>query len=934
MKFKKQLRYGLLFSFLLCGLSLFAKDSESKTALTNENRVLSTSIDLHLTDATNPLVNSTVNITSEEAWLFFDNMKPSKVLSNYKTAVKINGAAIEPFTNCRLVVYKQGSVVIPHSATYQPLETFTDINFGGSSQKYTVDQYYTNSPISDIPQARQAALNHDNSIRSIKLKRGYMATFANEPDAMGYSRIFIADAEDLEINLPAELDKKVSFIRVFSWEWVSKKGWCGGTWNEPELIAKNLAHGDTQSDLLNATWYYHWGSTVGGSANATVNTLLNQEFVPEKWGLGGNVSSFYTNKRWSHLLGYNEPDHSEQSNIPVEKAVEEWPVLLKTGARLGSPATTDFNWLYRFMDECKAKNYRVDYVVVHAYWGGKSPQNWYNDLKAVHTRTGRPIWIKEWNNGANWTTEGGWDGKGYNEHNANKQLNDLKGILQVLDTASFVERYSIYNWVEDCRQLIRKNGDLTKAGEYYASTTPDFAFNRNKEVIPNWIMVAPKLSYYFNIANKTVNLSWTDFNGELTTKYIIEQSFDNKNWEEVGEVNSPYIKEYALQALSSGDVPLGEVYYRIKTIGYDGVGTTSNTIKYDFLKNKPDELLTAINIKTKDDWSMYLFENQIDENTVFLAGTPTYRNRYPLVARARNVNEQSFELRLKTWYYFSLEDYPSSFTNPDTLAFLTIPKGEYQFGNVKLLADTLHNVGKAWKTVTFGTPFDVIPVVLATQISDNDELATAIRIRNITKTGFDVCRKYEQGKPNVFENIAYIAATPGSGIYDGKNTIEVGITANAAGVSYSNPVKIDFQNTFDNPAFFGFMQTCNDETAATLRLKSRKSNSAEVFKLREQTASVAGPAAEKIGYLVLGANNLTGINTIFSGKENTLIYDAYSNSIHLSNSQIMNRVEVYSVWGAKLISTSGASNLDVSSLQSGMYIAKVNGNISLKFIKQ
>jgi hypothetical protein len=30
-----------------------------------------------------------------------------------------------------------------------------------------------------------------------------------------------------------------------------------------------------------------------------------------------------------------------------------------------------------------------------------------------------------------------------------------------------VERYAIYNWVEDCRQLVRKDGSLTPAGEVY-----------------------------------------------------------------------------------------------------------------------------------------------------------------------------------------------------------------------------------------------------------------------------------------------------------------------------------------------------------------------------------------------------------------------------------------------------------------------------------
>jgi hypothetical protein len=926
---KNYLPFSLIFVCMLCLLSVSAKDIEVAISLQNENRVLSNPIDLHLTDATNPLENSTVNITSEEAWIFFDNVKPSKILSNYKNSIQINGVNIEPFNNCRLVVYKQGSVVIPHAAAYQPLTTYTEPNFGGNSQKYSLDLYYTNSPVSDISPERRAALIHDNNIRSFQLKRGYMATFANEPDAMGYSRCFIADAEDLEINLPDELNGNVSFIRVFPWEWVSKKGWVGSYW---ESQNDGLKYVDEQSDLTNSTWYYNWSPTVGG-ANATETTLINQEFVPEKWGKGGSVSYFFDNKRWSHLLGQNEPDHEEQSNMTVEEAIAEWPTLMKTGARLGSPATTDYEWLYRFMAECEQRNYRVDFVVVHAYWGGKGAGAWYNDLKTVHTKTGRPLWIKEWNNGANWTNESGWNGRGYNSQNAQKQLNDLKGILQIMDTASFVERYSLYNWVEDCRAIIL-DSKLTPAGEYYAANSPGFAFNRNKEVIPAWNMFAPKLSYYFNVESGTVNLLWNDSNGELTTKYIIEQSLDNNSWVVVGEVNSPYINEQALQTLTSDEVPNGEVFYRIKTVGYDGVIKTSNSIKYDFLSNKPDELITAINLKTKNDWSMYMFENQINENQIFLAGTPTYRNRYPLVAIARNVNKRSFELQLKTWYSFALEDFPPSFSNPDTLAFLSIPKGLHQFGNIKLLADTLHNVGKAWKTVTFETPFDVIPVIFATQITDNDALATAIRIRNVTKTGFDVCRKYEQGQLNVFEDISYIAATPGSGTYDGQNKIEVGMMENAAGVSYSNPAAIQFENTYHHPAFFGFMQTSNDDVAATLRLKTRKSNSVEIFKEREKTINAPSPAAEKIGWLVLGANNITSINAVSPQKDNTIVYDAHSNRIRANNSQLIHNLEIYSILGDKLISASFVSDVDVSSLQPGVYIVRINATVGLKFIKR
>lgn len=66
-----------------------------------------------------------------------------------------------------------------------------------------------------------------------------MATFAQHPDGSGASQVFIAQDSDLEIAvLPASLDREISFIRVFPWRWVGKKGSC-----------------DVAPDALDADWH-------------------------------------------------------------------------------------------------------------------------------------------------------------------------------------------------------------------------------------------------------------------------------------------------------------------------------------------------------------------------------------------------------------------------------------------------------------------------------------------------------------------------------------------------------------------------------------------------------------------------------------------------------------------------------------------------------
>lgn len=924
---------NLLFFMLIVVLpnNVFsAHDTVEVQALADEQLTLDRPIYYHIQAASNCLQSSTVNLTSVDAWLFFDNVKPSEVMKNYGSFITIDGEALEPFVNCRVVVYKQGTVIIPHSASFKPLEAFTERGFQGESEKFTIDQYYSNAHINDIPVNRREPLLLDNSIYSIKLKRGYMATLANESDGMGYSRCFVADKEDLEFDLPNELAGKISFIRVFPWEWTSKKGWAGSYWPE---ITEGLKYVDQQSDLTNSTWYYTWGARVTGNRPGITETnLLNQEFVPEKWGKGGSVAAFYENKRWAHLLGANEPDHVEQSNVSVEEAIEEWPILMKTGARLGSPATTDFNWLYRFIDECDVRNYRVDYVVIHAYWGGKNPSSWYNEMKKVHERTGRPVWIKEWNNGANWTNESGWNGKNYNEHNANKQLNDLKGILQVMDTASFIERYSIYNWVQDCRAIILSDGRLTKAGEFYAANSPGLAYNPDKEYVSQWFPQNPTLSCTFMPEQRSILLLWDDPNRELTEQIIIEQSFDSKTWNRAGIINSSYTSEYNIPSLLSDEIPDGEVYYRIKINGVYDKEMVSQPIKYEYLKNNGNKLVQTLELKTKESWSIFLFEQAFKNQQTVLLGPPTYRNRYPIAPRLRNVTNESLEVQLALFDYIVKDNNPS-FMIPDTLSLALLPNGYHQFGEVVVQADTIHNIGKAWKTIEFPTAFETLPVVFATQITANDKTASAIRIKNVTKRGFDVSRKYEPGKPNMFENISYAAATPGVGEFGENQIIEVGMTNEAIGNSYSNPAKINFQREHKNPAFFGFMQSCNDEVAATLRIKTRSSQFVELFKDREKSMTTTNPS-EIIGWMVL--SETVEPNSVEANSWNPLrlIYDQEQSILYSSESEeLFDSIKIISLEGNLLLSEKNVQCVDVSRLNSGVYLVLVNNTSVVKIVK-
>jgi hypothetical protein len=71
----------------------------------------------------------------------------------------------------------------------------------------------------------------------------------------------------------------------------------------------------------------------------------------------------------------------------------------------------------------------------------------------------RPLWVTEWNNGANWT--------GCADPSFAQQEAAVQAMIDMLETTPFVERYALYNWVEDVRRVKWDDGSLTAAGVRY-----------------------------------------------------------------------------------------------------------------------------------------------------------------------------------------------------------------------------------------------------------------------------------------------------------------------------------------------------------------------------------------------------------------------------------------------------------------------------------
>ena len=114
------------------------------------------------------------------------------------------------------------------------------------------------------------------------------------------------------------------------------------------------------------------------------------DFYPMVYGIPGlghhaNTSFPDVPDQYNTILGYNEPNQADQSNIPPEEAAAAWIELQEKypNKELVAPATgegdtfdilsiqdsghADTEWFDAFMAECEILGCRLDYLATHYY---------------------------------------------------------------------------------------------------------------------------------------------------------------------------------------------------------------------------------------------------------------------------------------------------------------------------------------------------------------------------------------------------------------------------------------------------------------------------------------------------------------------------------------------------------------------------------------
>src|SRR6266568_3508613 len=195
-------------SFILgCGLLLplaanaqtliITNGVQTYATLTSTTVTMSNRCELRITGTNGPITGSVINLNSADAFFVMQNIRPSVVVASYLSEVQVNGAAAVADSNCRVVQYGAGAVVIPQSPSFQPLQVFSGPHFTGTSLSLSQYVYYKGAGLGTLNAA----------ISSFKLKRGYMATLAQNENGAGISRNYVAADGDMEVSvLPDNLD--------------------------------------------------------------------------------------------------------------------------------------------------------------------------------------------------------------------------------------------------------------------------------------------------------------------------------------------------------------------------------------------------------------------------------------------------------------------------------------------------------------------------------------------------------------------------------------------------------------------------------------------------------------------------------------------------------------------------------------------------------
>lgn len=806
----KHLTFTLLLFF---SLTTNAANTITKVSQVSTPVELNSDVDYVITSATPFTGSGKVDITNtDHAVLIIENIRPSQVISQglLRNHVYINGEQAVNGTNCQVRMYAHGTIIFPYAKGFKPLTVFSEQNFEGTA----VNDFGLENSGGFMNTLTEEKLN--NKIRSFKLKRGYMVTFATGKSGWGYSRCFIADKEDLEFTeLPVHLDCRISSYRVFQWHDAQKKG-----------LASDTREG--ANSLLGTSWCYDWATGL--------SHLPDRECVPHQIYVAWPSASACGSVDYAcHMKTNNEPGNSADDRPQdVETILNQWQELMRTGLRLCSESSHDGSWAHldEFIAEIDRRGWRCDILDLHCYWASG-----FDNMEYYYNKYGkRPIWISEFVWGASWNNNGIFSSsdRSFSTENQQKNLNAMKGILTSLNNSPYVERYAYWNSEADCSKLLRGESEMSLTGDYYRDMNSGMAYRKAYEKIPNVVYSAPTnvTGTWANQSKGIYKLSWEDTNFDLLNEIHIQRMADDEEDFTTIAIIKPTDQNSKKMTHTFQDTltAAGIYEYRVMNVTAENKMLASSTFKVSkssvFSSNTihyGELLLVDLNaIKV-------VYNEPLEDAPAVFMGTVTNNNTNLHTTNLITLaSETGFTYTPSPWLScgsVEMEDL-------EKIPFMSIPEGNHQFGSLTCEVGTVNRFRQGdTKEVQFAVPFPegVVPVVLAEiHKPNNTEIPMVTKVWDITNTGFKCQIMIEDGSEALSTRfvINYMAITPGIGVADNEQGLIIAAGRNEEAIFGTGNRSTNFMLGTEllyttSPYIFAQLQTNNYDAAAIIRKQNR-----------------------------------------------------------------------------------------------------------------
>lgn len=952
-----------LFTFafaVLLAASVKAANTIQTVEQVTSDITLSDNVDYHISSETPFAATGSINITNtDHAVIILDNVKPSAA-TRYLSYIKINGSNARSGSNCQIKMYNRGAIILPYGDNCNPLTVYTEKNFEGES----CNDFGTENSggfMVTLKNGKTAAIKAmNNRIRSFKLKRGYMVAFSIKDGGYGYSRVFVAAYDDLEMaELPAILDRRISSYRVTKWVDASKSG-------AANFSASNL-------EKIGGTWTYQWG--VGS------NYGVDYECVPHMNNRWGNPAALGNPAYSAHIKTDNEPGNSaDPEPATVDQVLEKWEALMATGKRLMTPSSHDgsISWFSAFLDSIDARGWRCEVLDVHSYWNEGSFDGLWSNWCNRYGR--RPIWISEWIWGSSWgpagiftyanNNNGEWDNPTTDVLNKNREV--LIRILNKLNSWDYIERYCYWNDERNCSKILR-NGQLTPAGEFYAQMNTGVGYNSKYDYTPRMPrMSAPKaLEATYKPNRGTCELTWIDTNGDLIDSVFIERRGGTGRLDKYEVIASVPVVETSTGEYKYSDTisTPGTYTYRIHTQSFNG-GNFYSREAYNVIagtEGTPDFQFGTINATTLNDdiysFLAYPFSEETMPAIVF-GGVSDSNKKLGVTEKVKSVPKQNqtyayFIFNLAQWNSNS-ESLPSR--GYESTSYIVVKPGNGQIGDLAYEAGSIHDaegnevtVSKDAYEFSFDKPFPegVTPAVFVTPRYSAANYPYMWRVYDVTNKGFKVKLQRQKvedknaGWPS--QRVSYVAITPGVTTDGAGHKFNVGIQE----IEFTSAIsakEVAFGDSLIEPQFMAQFQTLGRDIPATLRTRATgpQATKSTVRIQYDESADAADIAIsaknsdiETVAWMTFSKDTLweTSINPAISNAAVGRV-SAYPSVTSTATGVLDPNATTATLYNANGVAvrrinlSQGQGTFDVSRLPKGVYVVRTNANHTTRIIKK